>query len=94
MTKYGEFLNKRISVQGHMYVTRLILSEGHILNLFLDGLQFSEQISTCYHLMVSVGLENVGGHLSAATNLILHLHPLFLLEGQSCCLENQNGLHL
>ena len=30
--------------------------------------------------MVSVGLEDVGSHLSVATNFILHLHQLFVVE--------------
>ena len=40
--------------------------EGVSLNLLQGGLQSSgEQISKSYHLMISVGLEDVGGHLSA-----------------------------
>ena len=32
--------SKGIDVEGHMYVTSLIWSEGHILNLLQDDLQF------------------------------------------------------
>ena len=53
----------------------------------LDSFGVKELFSTFpKHLVVSVGLEDVGGHLSVVTNLILHLHQLFFLKGQSCCL--------
>ena len=59
-----------------MYVTSLIWSEGHILHLLQGGLQFSELISKCYHLVVSVDLEDVGGHLSVHVLLMPGVIPL------------------
>ena len=70
-----------------IYVAVLVWSEGHGLGPLEGGLQFSEyESSKSYHLMVSVGLEDVGGHLSAMNNVLNYLLKLFLLEGQSSCL--------
>ena len=44
--------------------------------------------------MVSVGLEDVGGHLSVVTDVILELLKLLLLKGQRCCLGECNGFQL
>ena len=69
-----------------------IWSERHILHLLEGGLQFSGyQSSKSYHLMVSVGLEDVGGHLSVVTDVML---DLLKLKGQRCCLGECNGFQL
>ena len=46
-----------------------VWSEGHGLDPLEGGLQFSGyKSSKSYHLMVSVGLEDVGGHLLEGEN--------------------------
>ena len=44
--------------------------------------------------MVSVGLEDVRGHLSVVTDVTLDLLKLLLLKGQICCLRDCNGFQL
>ena len=69
MAKFGQFSYKGICLHRHKNVTVLGWSEGQGLDPIKGGLQFSGyQSSKSYHLMVSVGLEDVGGHLLEGEN--------------------------
>ena len=75
--------------------TILACGGGHILNVCKGGFQLREyESSHSYYLMVSGGLEDVGGHLRVVTDVLLNLLKLLLLEGKGCCLGECNVFQL
>ena len=43
--------------------------------------------SHSYHLLISVGMEDVGSQLTVVTDVLLDLLKLLLLEGKGCMLS-------